>query len=105
MFRIRQTGEAMEYLESRKLVHQNLCLKSLFFVETERQHINVRVGDYGLSNLINITHHSMLEYRARYLPPESLASGVFTIKSDVWAYGVTAWYFVIFSIKKNNQFF
>jgi len=52
---------------------------------------HVKITDFGLTRILNIgetTYKSaggMLPFR--WLAPESLGHGLFTHKSDVWAYG------------------
>ena len=55
---------------------------------------HVKITDFGLTRILDVgqtTYESlggMLPFR--WLAPESLAHGVFTHKSDVWAYGKLA---------------
>uniref|UniRef100_UPI00358E8962 uncharacterized protein n=1 Tax=Myxine glutinosa TaxID=7769 RepID=UPI00358E8962 len=86
------------YLESLHFVHRDLacrnCLVSTPGYNPDSNRV-VKIGDFGLARDI----YRFDYYRkggegllpVRWMAPESLQDGIFTIRSDVWAFGVLLW--------------
>jgi len=58
----------------------------------------IKVADFGLSEDIYTRNYyrqsksdTTVKLPVRWMPPESIADGIFTEKSDVWSFGVTCW--------------
>jgi len=87
-----QIASGMEYLSSRRIVHGDLAARNVL-VGAEA---HVKISDLGLGR-----HTYPHEYYApagvktplpvRWLPPESIFTGVATSESDVWSLAVTLW--------------
>ncbi|XP_019500621.1 PREDICTED: tyrosine-protein kinase receptor TYRO3 [Hipposideros armiger] len=81
----------MEYLSSRNFIHRDLAARNCMLAED----MTVCVADFGLSRKI----YSGDYYRqgcasklpVKWLALESLADNLYTVHSDVWAFGVTIW--------------
>ncbi|NWR74940.1 ROS1 kinase, partial [Centropus unirufus] len=85
------------YLEEMHFIHRDLaarnCLVSV--KEYERSTRVVKIGDFGLARDVYKNDY----YRksgegllpVRWMAPESLIDGIFTNRSDVWAFGVLVW--------------
>uniref|UniRef100_A0A8D2AHW0 Tyrosine-protein kinase receptor TYRO3 n=1 Tax=Sciurus vulgaris TaxID=55149 RepID=A0A8D2AHW0_SCIVU len=81
----------MEYLSSRNFIHRDLAARNCMLAED----MTVCVADFGLSRKI----YSGDYYRqgcasklpVKWLALESLADNLYTVHSDVWAFGVTMW--------------
>ncbi|MED6231465.1 Insulin-like growth factor 1 receptor [Ataeniobius toweri] len=91
---IQMTGEiadGMAYLNANKFVHRDLAARNCMVAED----FTVKIGDFGMTRDIYETDY----YRkggkgllpVRWMSPESLKDGVFTIMSDVWSFGVVLW--------------
>ncbi|ELT93698.1 hypothetical protein CAPTEDRAFT_128904, partial [Capitella teleta] len=81
-------AEGMAFIEKKKCIHRKLSAKSIFLT-TE---LAAKVGDFDFAK--NSTEFKATEvdvqqwYIFRWMALESILYGVFTIKSDVWSYGI-----------------
>ncbi|NXY15945.1 ROS1 kinase, partial [Atrichornis clamosus] len=85
------------YLEKMHFIHRDLAARNCLVSEKEYESSSrvVKIGDFGLARDVYKNDY----YRksgegllpVRWMAPESLIDGVFTNRSDVWAFGVLVW--------------
>nr|XP_015218473.1 PREDICTED: tyrosine-protein kinase Mer [Lepisosteus oculatus] len=81
----------MEYLSSKNFLHRDLAARNCML----RDDMTGCVADFGLSKKIYSGDYyrqgRIAKMPVKWIAIESLADRVFTVKSDVWAFGVTMW--------------
>ena len=85
-----QVASGMACLEEQNVVHRDLAAK------------NILVGDHMICKVCDFQQASVLEndifkapegskFHTKWTAPEAAWSGIFTIKSDVWSFGIVLW--------------
>ncbi|NXY01293.1 ROS1 kinase, partial [Pteruthius melanotis] len=85
------------YLEKMHFIHRDLAARNCLVSEKEYESSSriVKIGDFGLAR--DVYKNDYYRKRGegllpvRWMAPESLIDGVFTSRSDVWAFGVLVW--------------
>jgi serine/threonine protein kinase len=94
---LQQICQGMEYLAAEGLLHRDLAARNVLlfaFNGDDARLTSVKVSDFGLSVSSygrSFAYGDNVQMPIRYMPPEALQRGRFSEKSDVWAFGVTAW--------------
>ncbi|XP_004620301.1 protein-tyrosine kinase 6 [Sorex araneus] len=81
-----QVVEGMCYLQSQNYIHRDLAARNILVGKN-----NIcKVGDFGLARLIKEGTYLSCENNIPYkwTAPEALARGHYSIKSDIWSFGV-----------------
>nr|XP_008535500.1 PREDICTED: protein-tyrosine kinase 6 isoform X2 [Equus przewalskii] len=81
-----QVAEGMCYLESQNYIHRDLAARNILVGEN---HI-CKVGDFGLARLVKEDIYLSYDHNIPYkwTAPEALSRGHYSIKSDVWSFGI-----------------
>ena len=82
-----QVAAGMAYLEDKNCIHRNLAARSVLVGE----HLICKVADFGLAHVIDediYEAHAGEKLLFKWTAPEALIYNRFTIKSDVWSFGI-----------------
>ena len=91
MYCASQVASGMAYLESHGYIHRDLAARNLLVGDN----LLIKIADFGLSRLLQMediyTAQEGAKFPIKWTAPESLNYNVFTVKSDVWAFGIVLW--------------
>ncbi|KAK6293113.1 hypothetical protein J4Q44_G00366140 [Coregonus suidteri] len=106
-----QVAKGMDFLSSKHCIHRDLAARNVLVTQGGL----VKIGDFGLARDIdndsNYVVRGNVRLPVKWMAPESIFQGMYTMQSDVWAYGILLW--EVFSlgvtpypgIKVDNNFY
>ncbi|KAM4719088.1 receptor-type tyrosine-protein kinase FLT3-like [Anableps anableps] len=86
-----QVAKGMEFLSAKNCIHRDLAARNVLVTKGRL----VKIGDFGLARDIdndsNYVVRGNVRLPVKWMAPESIFQGMYTMKSDVWAYGILLW--------------
>ena len=82
-----QVAEGMAFLESHGFVHRDLAARNVLVSDS----LVVKIADFGLSRVLVediYEAHEGATFPIKWTAPEACSEHKFTIKSDVWSFGI-----------------
>ncbi|XP_075454724.1 tyrosine-protein kinase Blk [Ascaphus truei] len=81
-----QVAEGMAYIEKKNYIHRDLRAANILVSDI----LCCKIADFGLARVIDneYTAQEGSKFPIKWTAPEAINFGVFTIKSDVWSFGV-----------------
>ncbi|XP_075987963.1 anaplastic lymphoma kinase [Anticarsia gemmatalis] len=82
------------YLETKRFIHRDIAARNCLLTSRGPGRV-VKIADFGMARDIYRSDYYKKGGKAmlpiKWMPPEAYIDGVFTIKTDVWSFGVLLW--------------
>ncbi|XP_077480496.1 receptor-type tyrosine-protein kinase FLT3-like [Stigmatopora argus] len=86
-----QVAEGMNFLSAKNCIHRDLAARNVLVTKGRL----AKIADFGLARDVDNDSNYVVRGNARlpvkWMAPESIFHATYTVKSDVWAYGILLW--------------
>lgn len=86
-----QVARGMDFLSLQGIIHRDLAARNVLITEDRV----CKVADFGFARDVGDTHvyerKSDGRLPIRWMAPESLYDNIFSVKSDIWSFGILLW--------------
>ncbi|XP_030754619.1 tyrosine kinase receptor Cad96Ca [Sitophilus oryzae] len=86
-----QVARGMEFLSANGIIHRDLAARNILITDEHA----CKVADFGFARDVIASHvyerKSEGRLPIRWMSPESLYDNIFSVKSDVWSFGILIW--------------
>ncbi|XP_011494179.1 PREDICTED: leukocyte tyrosine kinase receptor [Ceratosolen solmsi marchali] len=87
-------AKGCKYMEDARFIHRDIAARNCLLTSKEPGRV-VKIADFGMARDIYRSDYYRKGGKAmlpiKWMPPESFLDGIFTTKTDVWAFGVLLW--------------
>ena len=88
-----QAASGVAYLASHKFVHRDIAARNCLVGENDKQ-LSVKISDFGMAR--DVYQEEYYRRRGgtlpiRWMAPEAITDGKYTVESDIWSLGVLLW--------------
>ena len=77
----------MVELGRKGIIHRDLAARNVML----DSNLVAKVGDFGLARVGSEYSNEKTKFPVKWTSPEGLTKNSFTIKADVWSFGITLW--------------
>jgi len=87
-------AKGCRYLELQHFIHRDIAARNCLVSSKGADRV-VKIGDFGLAKDLYSSDYYQVEGQrklpVRWMAPEALLQGKFTIEADIWSFGVLLW--------------